>query len=128
MAGGKETPRQKLIGMMYLVLLAMLALNVSVKVLDAFVIVDEGLTKTTENFAAGNAAIYNEFAKRNAENPQRVGPWKEKADNVRESANELYEYIQELKYEIVRGGGSGADAAIVDGRIVGDQHCFKCYA
>jgi gliding motility-associated protein GldM len=120
MAGGKETPRQKLIGMMYLVLLAMLALNVSVKVLEAFVIVDEGLTKTTENFAAGNAAIYNEFAKRNAENPQRVGPWKEKADQVKDMANDLYQYIQELKYEIVRGGGSGSEDAIVEGRIKGD--------
>jgi hypothetical protein len=52
MAGGKETPRQKLIGMMYLVLLAMLALNVSVEVLDAFIVVDDGLTRTTENFAS----------------------------------------------------------------------------
>ena len=46
MAHGKETPRQKMIGMMYLVLTAMLALNVSVSVLDAFKIIDEGLEKT----------------------------------------------------------------------------------
>ena len=41
MAGGKETPRQKMIGMMYLVLTAMLALNVSKSILDAFVTIDE---------------------------------------------------------------------------------------
>jgi hypothetical protein len=45
MGHGKETPRQKMIGMMYLVLTALLALNVSKQVLDAFVLVDEGLTK-----------------------------------------------------------------------------------
>jgi hypothetical protein len=67
MAGGKETPRQKLIGMMYLVLMAMLALNVSVTVLDAFVVVDEGLTKTTMNFSQQNDATYREFAQRYAQ-------------------------------------------------------------
>lgn len=41
MAGGKETPRQKMIGMMYLVLTAMLALNVSKSILDAFITIDE---------------------------------------------------------------------------------------
>ena len=50
MAGGKQTPRQKLIGMMYLVLTALLALNVSVEVLDAFVLVDDGLQQTNVNF------------------------------------------------------------------------------
>ena len=120
MAGKKETPRQKLIGMMYLVLLAMLALNVSVQVLDAFIVVDDGLTRTTENFASGNEAIYNEFAQRYAENPQRVGVWKEKADRVREVANELYDFIHELKLEIVRATGSRGEQAIVEGRIIGE--------
>ena len=41
MAGGKESPRQKMIGMMYLVLTAMLALNVSKSILDAFITIDE---------------------------------------------------------------------------------------
>ena len=43
MAGGKETPRQKMIGMMYLVLTALLALNVSKEILNAFIIVNTGL-------------------------------------------------------------------------------------
>lgn len=43
MAHGKETPRQKMIGMMYLVLTAMLALNVTTSVLDAFALIDNGL-------------------------------------------------------------------------------------
>lgn len=45
MAGGKETPRQKMIGMMYLVLTALLALNVSKSILDAFVSLEENIQK-----------------------------------------------------------------------------------
>ena len=45
MAGGKETPRQKMIGMMYLVLTALLALNVSKSVLDAFVAIEENIQR-----------------------------------------------------------------------------------
>ncbi|HLP55624.1 MAG TPA: hypothetical protein VK151_11370 [Fluviicola sp.] len=45
MAGGKETPRQKMIGMMYLVLTALLALNVSKSILDAFVAIEENTQK-----------------------------------------------------------------------------------
>ncbi len=51
----RESPPQKLINMMYLVLIATLALNVSQDVLDAFVMVDEGLNTTTGNFASKNS-------------------------------------------------------------------------
>ncbi len=55
MAGGKETPRQKMIGMMYLVLTALLALNVSKSILDAFVAIEENIQVTNQNeFARGN--------------------------------------------------------------------------
>jgi len=47
MAGGKETPRQKMIGMMYLVLTALLALNVSKQILDAFVAIEENIQRGT---------------------------------------------------------------------------------
>ena len=61
MAHGKETPRQKMIGMMYLVLTALLALNVSTSVLDAFKIIDEGLEKTGVTIEDKNKEIYMEF-------------------------------------------------------------------
>ena len=50
MAGYKETPRQKMISMMYLVLTALLALNVSKEILDAFLVVNESIVVTNENF------------------------------------------------------------------------------
>ena len=57
MAGGKETPRQKMIGMMYLVLTALLALNVSKQILDAFVAIEENIQRSTlTQLERGNAA------------------------------------------------------------------------
>lgn len=101
MAGGKETPRQKMIGMMYLVLTALLALNVSKDVLDAFVLVDEGLSTTTRNFAKKNISYYDEFASAYELNKTKVEEWKEKAEEVKEKSDELYDYMQEAKKAIV---------------------------
>ena len=63
MSGGKETPRQKMIGMMYLVLTALLALNVSKEILNAFVIIEEGLNTTNTNFDSKNGILYSKFAR-----------------------------------------------------------------
>ena len=52
--GGKETPRQKMIGMMYLVLTALLAMNVSKDILMTFVIVNESLERSNASFTKNN--------------------------------------------------------------------------
>ena len=96
---------------MYLVLMALLALNVSKEVLEAFAIVDHGLVKTTENFAAKNDVYYNDIDQAAAENPVKAGPWKAKADEVKRQAEELIAFIQELKVEIVTAvDGEDAEA------------------
>ncbi|MCP4312740.1 MAG: gliding motility protein GldM [Bacteroidetes bacterium] len=101
MGHGKETPRQKMIGMMYLVLTAMLALNVAKEVLNAFILVDEGLVTTTENFAAKNTGLYNTFHTAYELNPAKVGDWKDKAEAVQTRSNELYSFMHECKTDIL---------------------------
>ncbi len=101
MAHGKETPRQKMIGMMYLVLTAMLALNVAKEVLNAFILVDNGLVTTTKNFADKNADFYTTFDEQAQLNPLRAGDWKEKADQVKARSNELYDFMRECKFAIL---------------------------
>jgi gliding motility-associated protein GldM len=101
MAHGKETPRQKMIGMMYLVLTAMLALNVAKEVLDAFTLVDGGLTTTIQNFAAKNEGLYSKFNIAYEQNPEKVGDWKTKAEELKTRSDELYEFMNECKVEIV---------------------------
>ncbi len=101
MGHGKETPRQKMIGMMYLVLTAMLALNVSKEAVEAFKNVDKGLTKTIVNYIKKNNLTYEEFERAYAENPVKAGPWRSKAIQVKERSNELFDFMQDLKIEII---------------------------
>jgi len=101
MGHGKESPRQKMIGMMYLVLTALLALNVSAEVLNAFILVDNSLRTSTANSEKKNGAVYTEFSKAMEESPEAVKKWKDKADKVSISSNELFNYIDTLKYLIV---------------------------
>jgi gliding motility-associated protein GldM len=126
MGHGKETPRQKMIGMMYLVLTAMLALNVSAEVLDAFRLVNEGIKNTTEIFSRKNESIYKEFEAEVAKNKQKALEWKNKAFDVRSQADELYDYIQNLKVTIVKqnqGKNIEENEALSekDGKILIDQ-------
>ena len=107
MGHGKETPRQKMIGMMYLVLTAMLALNVSAEVLEAFGVVDEGLRKTSQNYTEKNQVLYSNFNEQYAQNETKVKPWKDKADEVKKVSDELFKYIQDLKIEIITVNGQG---------------------
>ena len=127
MGHGKETPRQKMIGMMYLVLTAMLALNVSAEVLDAFGAVDDGLRKTTKNYTEKNQVLYSDFNQQYVQNETKVKPWKDKADEVKKRSDELFEYIQDLKKEIIADNGQGdiedgvitAEGEIINKKIEG---------
>ncbi len=101
MAGYKETPRQKMIAMMYLVLTALLALNVSVEVLDAFVVVNETIESTNKNFHKKIEGTYHRFEQQHELNPERVGPHFEKAMYVRNLSNDLIRYIDSVKYAAI---------------------------
>lgn len=112
MGHGKETPRQKMIGMMYLVLTALLALNVSKDILNAFVLVDQGLNKTVDNFSSKSAILYNALEKAKQSNPAKAGEFHSKAVEVKTKADELVRYIDELKvklYETADGVKVGID-------------------
>jgi gliding motility-associated protein GldM len=107
MAGGKETPRQKMIGMMYLFLTAMLALNVSKDILNSFVLVNDSLTNTVENFNEKNRSIYDEFEKQASMNEAKVGKWNDLAKEVRAKADEISKIIDDLKVEVVKNSRWG---------------------
>ena len=96
-----ETPRQKMIGMMYLVLTAMLALNVSADVLNAFTKVQQGLTSTIANFSKKNAELYSEIEMAYNLNQQKVAGVREKAGEIRQSTKELVDFIEQFKYKMV---------------------------
>lgn len=107
----RMSPRQKMINLMYIVLTAMLALNVSSDVLNGFTLVEDGLKRTNSNVSDRNAALYMQLEEFTRQNPQKGKPWLDKATDVRRQTLSLYKYIDSLKLAIVR------DADGVDGKV-----------
>lgn len=101
MAGNNLSPRQKMIGMMYLVLTALLALNVSKEVLNAFQNVNGGIVRTTENFNSKNEEVYNQFLIAAETNPTKAGPWKDLAFEVKSKSDSLVLLFQKLKFQMI---------------------------
>jgi len=109
MAQQKLTPRQRMINMMYLVLTALLALNVSRETLDVIAKVDKSLNQSVESFAAKNKMTYAAFDNAYELNKVKVGPYKAKADSIKVETQKLIDKITEYKYAIVRrADGEGA--------------------
>lgn len=119
MAGNNhgESPRQKMINLMYLVLLAMLALNVSSDVLQGFSLVDESLNRSTANATMQNQAIYRDFAEYMAKNPEKVGEWNERAQYVKCISDSIYNLAEDLKISIVHvADGKDGDVANIENK------------
>ena len=122
MAGGKETPRQKMIGMMYLVLTALLALNISKEVLNGFVKVEKGLIETHKTMREKNKAVvdYLSFRASPDQEPEKAGPYSKAANEVHLLSTELQDYIQELKARTMAASqGGNYETYLVDGICVG---------
>lgn len=110
MAGGKVSPRQKMINMMYLVLTALLAMNVSREVLDAFYDVMVSQEHSIETVEHQNESIYAAFEAAAAENPVKAGPWRDKANEVKKRSSEVYDLIDGMKKGVIDfAGGPMAD-------------------
>jgi len=105
MASGKLTPRQKMINMMYLVLTALLALNVSKEILDAFVVVERSLMTSVDKVENQNENIYAQFEAAMGENAAKAKEWNDKAQDVRAHSNDLYNYIQAVKEHLIEEVG-----------------------
>lgn len=101
-----ETPRQRMINMMYIVLTAMLALNVAAEVLEAFRVVDASLIQTLRAVDSKNSQVYYSFDLAYRDNPAKVQEWKIKADNAKIKTDSLINYIWRLKEKLVISSGS----------------------
>lgn len=101
MASAKDSPRQKMIGMMYLVLTALLALNVSKDILDAFIVVNDGLENTTINYTDRNDQLYSDFDLAKTVDPKRVTPNWRLAQQVKKESAELISFIDKLQKQLI---------------------------
>src|ERR1700759_3271766 len=106
MAGGKETPRQRMIGILYLVLLGLIALNVPDSLLDAFKNITNSLDKSRSNVTASIDNTYAAFeATKLKEQPERAKPIYAKAKEATQIAAELNTYVEQLKTKLIAEGG-----------------------
>ena len=101
-ANNPNSPRQKMINLMYLVFIAMLALNVSSEVLDGFELVESSLYASTQNSTRRNEEIKASLERAYLANETKVSEWYEKGVKVKGQSDDLYNYIDELKLRIVQ--------------------------
>lgn len=105
MAGGNLSPRQKMINMMYLVLTALLALNISKDILESLTKLNESLDESAQTIHKKNKKIYANFAKAASTSPATAGKWNNMALQAQSKSNSLYNDLDELKHELIMVSG-----------------------
>lgn len=105
MASGKQTPRQKMINMMYLVLTALLALNISKDILNAFAVVEKGYERTVNVLDQKNSEKFEAFETIAKNLDAAKEPLKE-AKDVKAQAEILVEEIERLRQDIIKKNGT----------------------
>src|SRR5882762_1886260 len=111
MSGGKETPRQKMIGMMYLVLTALLALNVSNAVLEKFAIIDDTLSKAVNNNNGAGGTNEGKLAAILNSKVEDKTDAKVKAQKVRDLTKGTIDYMDKLKKDLSSEHGQAIERA-----------------
>lgn len=101
MAGGKQTPRQKMVNLMYLVFISMMAMNMSKEVLSAIGMINEKLSEANEATSERNEAFMLGLAAKVEEQPEKYKPLKVKADKIDELSTNFTEYVEGIKTHVI---------------------------
>ena len=101
-ANSPNSPRQKMINLMYLVFIAMLALNVSTEVLDGFALVEDSLDRTMKSTSTRNEMIFSDMAKYYEMNPTKAEKWYNYAQEVKNRSDSLFNFAKNLKLKIAQ--------------------------
>ncbi len=102
MAGGKLTPRQKMINLMYLVFIAMLALNMSKEVLSAFGILNNKIIESNSITDLRNQSSFEQLAQKASEQPLQYGEKKAKVEKIRQLCKEFTTYVEDVKTQFTK--------------------------
>ncbi|ULC59211.1 gliding motility protein GldM [Flaviramulus sp. BrNp1-15] len=125
MAGGNLSPRQKMINLMYLIFIAMLALNMSKEVLSAFGLMNEKLSESNEATTSRNDSFMANLEQKAADQPEKYVPLKSKADQIDALAKKFDTYLEELKGKMTATVDDPTDYEIMDKGDYLDQNFFK---
>lgn len=104
MAGLPRDPRQKMINVMYLVLTAILALNVSNEVINAFKVVNTSLVTSNNNISASNNTLYKSLEEKLKEpqSAEKAAIWEPRAMKAKNLSDEMNNYINGLKADLLK--------------------------
>jgi gliding motility-associated protein GldM len=100
MAAGKLSPRQKMINLMYLVFIAMLALNMSKEVLSAFGILNLKIVESNTLADSRNESSFLQLAQKAQDQPGQYGDKRAKVEKIRKVSKEFCDYIEAIKAEV----------------------------
>src|SRR5688572_27625940 len=122
MAGGKVSVRQKMINMMYLVLRALLALNVSAEILKAFYLVEISMNKSGMNIDEKNKAILADFEFSLKNTPEKTRPFYDNAQIAHKETQEFVKFVEDLKVKFEAGTGGRQEDGQLEGSKDMDYH------
>jgi gliding motility-associated protein GldM len=125
MASGKMSARQKMINLMYLVFIAMLAMNMSKEVLSAFGFMNEKLTENNASTTAKNNEAYANLATKASEQKAKFGPLKIQADKIQVLSADFYSYLEELKTKMTADVEDKKDYETMDKTAFLDEYFFE---
>jgi gliding motility-associated protein GldM len=113
MALPKE-PRQKMINIMYLVLTAILALNVSAEILNAFKVVDSSLLKSNKAIDASNTTLFASLKTKMEDpaNKEKATLWNQRAEQAKKISEDLYQKIERYKDSLIRASGYAPEKGV----------------
>jgi gliding motility-associated protein GldM len=125
MAGGKMSARQKMINLMYLVFIAMLAMNMSKEVLSAFGFMNEKLTENNISTTEKNNEAYANLATKASEQAAKFGKLNEQANEIKKYSNDFYGYLGDLKTKMTTDLEDKSDYESMDKTDFLDTYFFK---
>ncbi|NDW08398.1 gliding motility protein GldM [Dysgonomonas sp. 520] len=116
-ANSPNSPRQKMINLMYLIFIAMMALNVSSEVLEGFELVENGLQQTISSTENQNNLILGKLEESYQQNPVKAMMWYNSANQFAKESDSLFSRIQDLKEKIVKyADGVDGDVRNIDNK------------
>ncbi|AIY12137.1 type IX secretion system motor protein PorM/GldM [Cellulophaga baltica] len=124
MAGGKQSPRQKMVNLMYLVFICMLALNMSKEVLAAFGLMNEKMEVSNQKTSDNNLAFLDGLETKASEDAAKYAEDFKKAQTVQKLSQEYYDYLEALKKDMTAGVEDPKDYQVMDKSDFLDQKFF----
>ncbi|MDH3321367.1 MAG: gliding motility protein GldM [Flavobacteriaceae bacterium] len=125
MAAGNQSPRQKMINLMYLIFIAMLAMNMGKEVLQAFGLMDEKLVSANEAATDRNTMYYDDLELKAVEQKEKYADEAVKAVKIQKLSQDFYNYIDSLKVEMKASVSDPTNYETMDSGKFLDEKFFK---